>query len=116
MHRTLANAKSRFGLKELPLLPEGLTSDNPFEPIVVAVHGLGGDFYRTWRAEVPSDMLWLSQLLPHELPRAQVYSFGYDSSPTFSQSVTGIRDSATGLLNHLALVVEKVRQGVERAR
>jgi hypothetical protein len=37
-----------------------------------------------------------------------MFSFGYESAPTFSRSVTGIRDAAKGLLSHLLDITEKV--------
>ena len=107
----LANDPVRHGFKELPLLPEEPISDNTYEVSVVAVHGLGGDLYRTWATgDSQRQILWLSQLLPNELPGARIFSFGYESAPTFSRSVTGINDSATTLLHHLKSVTGQVSQ------
>jgi hypothetical protein len=109
--QVLADDPLRYGLRLLPSLPEGPSSDNSYELSVVAVHGLGGDFYRTWATSGSQrQILWLSQLLPKDLPGARIFSFGYESAPTFSRSVTGIRDSANGLLHHLKSIIEQVSE------
>lgn len=46
---------------------------------IVAVHGLGGDAFRTWTAR--NGTFWLRDLLPAEVPSARVLSFGYNSDP-----------------------------------
>ncbi|KEF58153.1 uncharacterized protein A1O9_06077 [Exophiala aquamarina CBS 119918] len=105
--QVLADHQHRYGLRELPSLPEESVSDNSYELSVVAVHGLGGDFYQTWASTDAQRTLWLSQLLPEKLPRARIFSFGYASAPTFSKSVTGISDSANDLLHHLMPITEQ---------
>lgn len=101
----------RYGLKKLPSLAEEPSSDSSHELSVVAVHGLGGDFYRTWaNSESQNQILWLSQLLPKDLPGARIFSFGYESAPAFSRSVTGIGDSAKGLLYYLKSITEQVSE------
>ncbi|KIW92815.1 uncharacterized protein Z519_06664 [Cladophialophora bantiana CBS 173.52] len=106
--QALADESRRYGLKILPSLPEIPISDHSYELSVVAVHGLGGDFYRTWASrDSQKPTLWLSQLLPKELPGARIYSFGYESAPTFSRSVTGISDAANDLLHGLKSLTEQ---------
>ena len=102
----LAEDRERFGLHLIPPYP--LATGNMKEDVeldIVAVHGLGGDFYKTWtkKADTPleNDVFWLSQLLPIALPRARVFSFGYDSQPAFSRSVATIRTFSQQLLQHL---------------
>jgi len=51
--------------------------------------------------------MWLSQLLPQDLPAACIFSIGYDSAPTYSGSITRIRDVARALLSYLLGIVEK---------
>ena len=115
--QVLADDPLRYGLRKLPSLPEGPISDNSYELSVVAVHGLGGDFYRTWATgDSQRQILWLSQLLPNELPGARIFSFGYESAPTFSRSVTGISDSAKGLLYHLKSITEQVSEKLQAYR
>ncbi|OQU97568.1 Ankyrin repeat-containing protein [Cladophialophora immunda] len=106
--QALADESRRYGLKPLPSLPGTPTSEHSYDLSVVAVHGLGGDFYRTWASrDSQKQTLWLSQLLPEDLPGARIYSFGYDSAPTFSRSVTGIRDAANDLLQSLMSLTKK---------
>lgn len=70
---------------------------------IVAVHGLGGDYKRTWTGA--KDKLWLQDFLPVQLEQeniaARVMSFGYNSSTVFSKSVTDIEDTAADLLIRL---------------
>ncbi|OAL32113.1 hypothetical protein AYO20_08051 [Fonsecaea nubica] len=106
--QALADDSRRYGLRRLPSLPETPISDQTYEVSIVAVHGLGGDFYRTWASRDPqTPTLWLSQLLPKDLPGARIYSFGYESAPTFSRSVTGISDAANDLLHGLKSLTEQ---------
>ena len=117
--RTRLNS-SDYGLQELTA-PLSVSQDK--EPVsydinIVDVHGLGGHLKRTWtckRSHLPdegtdadADVLWLTEFLPNDIPGARVYSFGYDSTPTFSKSTAGIRDSARGLLEYLLNIVENV--------
>jgi len=102
----LANDPDRFGLRLIPSLPlEPSTAPYNSDLDIVAVHGLGGDFFKTWtkssNREGEKDIFWLSQLLPIDLPGARVYSFGYESRPAFSRSVATIREFAKQLLQSL---------------
>jgi hypothetical protein len=110
----LANDPDRIGLRLLPLLPlEPVTGAASYGVDVIAVHGLGGDFYKTWTwprdKSRKQDVFWLSQLLPRDLPGARVFSFGYASEWAFSKSVAGIRDYARQLLQALLRYSEGVR-------
>ncbi|KAJ9499302.1 hypothetical protein H2202_005459 [Exophiala xenobiotica] len=109
--QVLADDLLRYGLRKLPSLPEVHLSDHSYELSVVAVHGLGGDFYKTWASsDSQKQTLWLSQLLPKELPGARIFSFGYESAPTFSPSVTGFSDAANELLHQLKSIIEQVSE------
>jgi hypothetical protein len=44
---------------------------------VVAVHGLNGDREKSWTAG--NGVLWLRDLLPTQLPRARILTYGYDT-------------------------------------
>ena len=104
----------------MPLLPlqplESRTIPEVFDLDIVAVHGLGGDFFKTWTrtadAHGENDVIWLSQLLPIDLPGARVYSFGYDSGPAFSKSVATIRDFSRQLLQSLLAQSQAVRSSM----
>ena len=71
---------------------------------IVAVHGLMGNPYTTWvKAKDPNGKPWISDFLPSQLPRARVFSYGYDSQVVRSSSVAGIPEFAENLLAWLKL-------------
>lgn len=90
---TISSEKEKIGLFELSKVGAPKTVD------VVAVHGLQGDAYKTWEYE--NGTLWLRDLLPEEVPRARIMTFGYDSTIAFSNSVARIEDKALDLLNNV---------------
>ena len=45
---------------------------------VVAIHGFNGDPFKTWTHK-ESDVLWLRDLLPEELPNARIMTYGYNA-------------------------------------
>jgi hypothetical protein len=63
---------------------------------IVAVHGLGGDAYKTWTHD--NGTLWLRDSLLKDLPSARVFTYGYDSTFVFSRGTSTLRDFARGLL------------------
>lgn len=63
---------------------------------IVAVHGLNGDAFSTWRHH-PDETLWLRDLLPGFLPGCQVYTYGYPSK-IFAQSSARVEEYARNLL------------------
>jgi hypothetical protein len=67
---------------------------------VVAVHGLGGDWERTW-TDIPSGKNWLRDFLPNQFPNSRVMSFGYDSASALSTAVSDIDDAARSLIDRL---------------
>ena len=79
---------------------------------IVAVHGLMGDPYTTWaKGRDPNGKPWISDFLPSQLPRARVFSYGYDSQFVRSSSVAGIPEFAMNLLAWL-----KLRRSTESER
>ncbi|KAM0215059.1 hypothetical protein ACHAQD_008567 [Fusarium lateritium] len=81
------------------LIAESKTDPNGFEdyPVdIIAVHGLNGDAYSTWRHK-PDGTLWLEDLLPESLPGSRIYTYGYPSK-VFSQSVARVQEFARDLL------------------
>lgn len=66
----------------------------------MAVHGLGGDWDRTWTGTTKKN--WLRDFLPQQLQKegvpARVMSFGYDSRTAFTKTVSDIEDVADMLL------------------
>ena len=66
---------------------------------VVAVHGLGGDAYKTWTHD--NGKLWLRDFLIDDLPDARVFTYGYDSTFVFSCGTGTLRDYARALLEDI---------------
>jgi len=70
------------------------------------VHGLNGHREKSW-TDSESNILWLRDLLPLQLPNARVLTFGYDAdtlklSPGVSQ--LGLNDHAASLVAELLRV------------
>ncbi|KPA36732.1 hypothetical protein FLAG1_10477, partial [Fusarium langsethiae] len=74
------------------------SSNIPTEVDVVAIHGLGGHPYKSWRE---GEKLWLKDFLPQDVPTARVLTFGYNASIAFTQTNSTIRDFAISLLEEL---------------
>ncbi len=62
---------------------------------IVAVHGLQGDFERTWEK---NGEVWLRDFLGDKIPNVQVLSFGYNSLITHSGWTHQLEDFARQLL------------------
>ncbi|KAF3896736.1 LipA and NB-ARC domain-containing protein [Trichophyton interdigitale] len=62
------------------------TEDIVFD--LVAVHGLNGDAFMSWRHR-DTGVMWLKDLLPASLPNARIMTFGYNSKFT---NFTGDQD------------------------
>lgn len=63
---------------------------------IVAVHGLGGDAYRTWTHD--NGKIWLRDFLPTDIPEARVFTYGYNSTLLFSRETGRLREYARALL------------------
>lgn len=68
------------------------------ESSIVAVHGLMGDWEKTWTV---NGKLWLRDFLPAEFPEARIMSYGYNSDVCFTKARTGLEDEAAILLDRL---------------
>jgi hypothetical protein len=71
---------------------------------IVAVHGLNGNYARSW-THTPlerngQETLWLRDLLPTKLPNAHIMSFEYDSS-THGLTQGNVRSNASKLVQQL---------------
>ena len=90
--------REKFGLFELsprdtskvPSAAENYCVD------IIAVHGLNGDAFSTWRHQ-PDGTLWLRDLLPQFLPGCRVYTYGYPAK-VFSESKARVQGCARDLL------------------
>jgi hypothetical protein len=70
----------KYGLFEFELRQNQPNPPGPEQFLVdiIAVHGLGGDAYKTWTHPV-TNKLWLRDFIPEFLPGCRVYTFGYPS-------------------------------------
>ena len=93
----------RVGIFELSEKTQAKTVD------VVAVHGIMGDPFETWKHE--NGKIWLKDFLAKDLPFARIMTFGYDSAVAFSKGVGNIEDNARSLLNQLS--AERATSGPE---
>lgn len=72
---------------------------------VVLIHGLNGDPYKTWTA-AGTKAPWPQLLLPAEIPRARIMTYGADFSYAHWLKPAGqntVREHATNLVTDLAL-------------
>lgn len=70
---------------------------------IIAVHGLGGDWLKTWKAD--DGAIWLRDRLPQLLAekniQARVLSYGYDADFVFTRTINDIEIVARDLLNQI---------------
>ncbi|KAF2469566.1 uncharacterized protein BDR25DRAFT_343591 [Lindgomyces ingoldianus] len=69
---------------------------------IVAIHGIGGDAYRTWTAS--NGALWLSDFLPKDIENVRVFSFGYDARVWPTRAKGTVESFARSLLNDLRIM------------
>ncbi|KAK2746767.1 hypothetical protein FQN55_005494 [Onygenales sp. PD_40] len=69
---------------------------------IIAVHGLNGHPYETWRHE--NGNVWLRDFLPLQYPGARIFSFGYSSEVAFTLSTGKLPDFARSLLENVMAV------------
>jgi hypothetical protein len=70
---------------------------------IIAVHGLGGNWLKTWRAD--DGAIWLRDRLPQLLGekniQARVLSYGYDADFIFTNTINDIEIVARDLLDQV---------------
>jgi hypothetical protein len=64
------------------------------------VHGLNGDQIKTW-TDGQSNVLWLKDFLPRDVPNVRIMTFGYNADAAFGNTTANIIDHAKGLLSSL---------------
>jgi hypothetical protein len=90
--------RQKLGL--VPLTPDlGDDQIDPRLPDIIAIHGIGGDLYKTWTHE--NGALWLRDFLPKNIKGARVFSFGYDAEVALTKSRATLDSFARSLLNNL---------------
>ncbi|PVH98023.1 hypothetical protein DM02DRAFT_616112, partial [Periconia macrospinosa] len=76
---------------------------SPHDIDIIAVHGLGGHYQKTWTEA--NGEFWLRDSVPSKLQdsklNSRVFSYGYNSSTAFSKAVTDITDEAAMLLERI---------------
>ncbi|GLA42986.1 hypothetical protein AnigIFM63309_011722 [Aspergillus niger] len=90
-----SESEPQYGIKVL-------YDSNEAEVDIVFVHGLGGSRDATWTID---DVCWPQALLPQDLPKTRIMTFGYDSrvvSFTTALSQNGIVGNAEDLCAQLA--------------
>ncbi|KAE8441100.1 hypothetical protein EG329_005867 [Mollisiaceae sp. DMI_Dod_QoI] len=122
-HKTAAYGRRFFVTREGyfglgPFQAQGIASMTPREVVglfptevnsiqdanidIIAVHGLGGDYQRTWTS---GNVNWLRDFLPDQLRsegiKPRIMCYGYDANTAFSKNVTGIHNVAEDLLDRL---------------
>ena len=87
-----------------PLSIQSLTSP---AGSIYALHGLGGDAFETWTFKKSgySDVMWLkdTNMLPAMIPRARIFTYGYNANVALNTSVSDLRDYALAFLNFVSL-------------
>lgn len=79
------------------------------ESSVVFVHGLTGNRRSTWTCK-PADVFWPNDLLPHDLPRTRIMTYGYDADITHFWAMASqnrIGEHAGNLVNALVQIRER---------
>ncbi|KAL2047327.1 hypothetical protein N7G274_001348, partial [Stereocaulon virgatum] len=81
-------------------------NENPvcLEPVdIIAVHGLGGGAFSTWR-HPKSGIMWLQDLLPYTMHMSRIMSYGYDAKIYKNRSTLHMMDNAENLLFEIQAV------------
>ena len=96
------------GLTQLApsLSSENADVERTFDLDIVAIHGLGGHPRDTWM-DKESNIAWLEDLLPKDLPNTRIFTYGYNANDASSKSIAEIDDWAKALLTDLSLEREQ---------
>ena len=94
----------RFGLLLLAESTPKPENRETYPVDIIAVHGLNGDAYATWKHD--NQTLWLRDLLPSFLPGSRVFTFGYPSQLAFSTSFARVQEYSRRLLSSIRDIQE----------
>ncbi|KAI1391513.1 uncharacterized protein F4822DRAFT_396967 [Hypoxylon trugodes] len=82
----------------------GLTTlydpENGVDVDIIAVTGLAGRAFGSWKTKSQADM-WLRDFLPHSVPTARIMTYGYDTRLPGSYSEAAITDLSRKLLESI---------------
>ena len=92
--------EDQYGLK--PLGPTEESNLDSTAPDIVAVHGIDGNAWETWKHK--NGTFWLRDLLPKHVPGARIYSFGYQAAVAFTRGRGDVKSFARSLLEGLNAV------------
>ncbi|KAL6900516.1 Alpha/Beta hydrolase protein [Trichoderma evansii] len=100
-------ARANLGIRPFPpredIPPPEISGANVRRIDIIAVHGLGGNWLKTWRAD--DGAIWLRDRLPQLLAekniQSRVLSFGYDADVIFTKTINDIEMVAGDLLNQI---------------
>jgi len=97
----------RAGARPARILTASLSAAQAQQQIdIIAVHGLGGHWTKTWQA--PDGAIWFRDRIPAILAESgiacRVRSFGYNSAFTFTKGETNIAGSAKDLIDRVRLL------------
>jgi hypothetical protein len=70
---------------------------------VIAVTGLAGHAFGSWRAKGGSAM-WLRDFLPKDIPNIRVLIYGFDSKLEGKETTAGLSDYTTSFLQGLKTI------------
>lgn len=73
---------------------------------IIAVHGLNGHAFNTW-AMKKTNVMWLRDFLPRQIPEARIMTYGYNSKVSDSIANGSFRDFSVALLNSIDLIRTK---------
>ncbi|KAI5789599.1 hypothetical protein FPQ18DRAFT_341810 [Pyronema domesticum] len=71
---------------------------------IIAVTGLSGHAYGSWKSPDQADVMWLRDMLPLDFPASRILSWGYYSSIKDAKTTTSIADIARNLLHDIQVI------------
>jgi predicted alpha/beta-fold hydrolase len=81
---------------------------------LICVHGFQGHRIQSW-THPQSNLCWIRDLLPHEIQKARIHSYGYNAN-LFSISEQLPDVTHTGLAQELMRAIDNLRAGQNRSQ
>ncbi|KAH6986404.1 hypothetical protein BKA56DRAFT_613779 [Ilyonectria sp. MPI-CAGE-AT-0026] len=89
----------KFGLFFVAGNQPDSSSSKLYSVDIIAIHGLNGDAFNTWRHS--NGTFWLRDLLPSFLPGCRIYTYGYPSKIFSETSFARMQEYSRGLLSSI---------------